>query len=329
MRELPLSTRRCSARQLIASLSVLGVTAFSLAHAAVTQVVVRQNPAGGHRFVADVAFDAPVCLAAQEVGTLPQFQPPAASLLQTRITGSTVSIVLDTFEPAATCIRSSVLTLAVPPLAPGTYTLRVADSKRVFTGIVYGDNVVQAGASAVFTVLANALPAAVPVYLQQGKLGTTLSTYDAGSYQYFPTYASDTGRWQPVFYAWPWDGSLIAYNAEELRRVFTLATRIAGLSERFVYIIDYRERGALVATGAFEEVGAGSAVAAFAAIPPSGGACPPSRLAIYRAFEPKAVIHRYVPAATYSLLLANGWIGDGIAFCVASEPAGASSWAPN
>ena len=111
--------------------------------------------------------------------------------------------------------------------------------------------------------------------------------------------------------------------------MFTLATRIPGLSERFFYTIDARQRDALVATGSFVEIGAGSATAGFAAIPALGGICPPGRVTIYRAFEPKAVIHRYVPAATYSLLLANGWLGDGVAFCVAQEPPGASSWAPN
>jgi hypothetical protein len=29
------------------------------------------------------------------------------------------------------------------------------------------------------------------------------------------------------------------------------------------------------------------------------------------------------------MLLANGWDGDGIAFCVAAELANQSSWAPN
>lgn len=325
MREHPPSTRRQLCR-VFANFSLVALTALSIAQAAVTQVVVRPNPAADHGFLADAAFDAPVCLAAQEVGTLPQFQPPATSFLQTRINGTTISMVLDTLEPAATCIRSSVLTLAVPPLAPGNYTLRVADSKRTFTGTLYANNIVQGAASATFTVPAT-LPGAIPVFLQQGKLGTELATYDAGAYQYSPTYASDTGRWQPVFYAWPWGSFEI--NAEELRRVFTLASRIPGLSERVLYTIDRRERDALVASGAFVDVGAGSNAAVFAAITATGGVCAPSRLAIYRAFEPKSVIHRYVPAATYSLLLANGWIGDGIAFCVASEPAGASSWAPN
>ena len=326
MREHPPSTHQRMSR-IFANFSALALTAFSPAHAAITQVLVRPYSSFDQRLVADVVFDAPVCLAAQENGILPQFQPSATSLLQSRQSGTTVSIVLDVSTQTTTCITSSVLTIFVPPLAPGAYTLRIADSRRSFTGYVYGNNVVQSAGSTTFTVTTPILPTPVPVFLQQGKLGTELSTYDAGTYQYFPTYASDTGRWQPVFYAWPW-GSFQS-NAEELGRVFTLATRIPGLAERFLYTIDSRERAALVATGVFVEVAAGSNAAVFAAIPATGGACPIGRVPIYRAFEPKAVIHRYVPAATYSLLLSNGWIGDGIAFCVASEPTGVSSWAPN
>jgi hypothetical protein len=326
MREHSSSTRG-KLRRFIASFSVLAVAGFSLAHAAVTQVVVRPYSSADRRLVADVAFDAPVCLAAQNSGTLPQFQPSATDILQSRVSCSTVSIVLDISAPTTTCITSSVLTVFVPLLAPGGYTLRVADSKRLFTGNVYGNNVVQGAVSTTFTVASPGLPTTIPVFVQQGKVGTELSTYDAGTYQSFPTYASDTGRWQPVFYAWPWGSFEI--NADELRRVFKLATRIPSLPERFLYTIDDRERDALVATGAFVDVATGSNAAVFAAIPAAGGICPTGRVPIYRAFEPKAVIHRYVPAATYSLLLANGWIGDGIAFCVASEPAGASSWAPN
>jgi len=326
MRLSPPSTR-LGLRRLIAQFAALALGGFSLVHAAVTQVVVRPNSSADRSLVADVTFDAPVCLAASESGTLAPSQPSATDILQLRVIGTTVSIVLDTSAPKTTCVTSSVLSIFMPQLVPGAYTLRVADSKSLFTGYVYGNNVIQGAASTTFTVAAPGLATAIPVYLQRGKFGTELSTYDAGTYQYFPTYASDTGRWQAAFYAWP-RGSVEA-NVEGLSRVFTLATRIPGLSERFFYTIDPRQRDALVATGSFVEIGAGSATAGFAAIPALGGICPPGRVTIYRAFEPKAVIHRYVLAATYSLLLGNGWIGDGIAFCVAQEPAGASSWAPN
>ena len=326
MRLSPLSTR-LGLRRLIAQFAALALGGFPLVHAAVTQVVVRPNFSADRSLVADVTFDAPVCLAASESGALAQFQSLATDILQFRVFGATVSMALNTTAPTATCVTASVLTIVMPQFAPGTYTLRVADSKSLLTGYVYGNTVVQAAASTTFTVAAPGLSTAIPVFLQQGKFGTELSTYDAGAYQYFPTYASDTGRWQAAFYAWP-RGSVEA-NVEGLSRVFTLATRIPGLSQRFFYTIDSRQRDTLVATGSFVEIGAGSATAGFAAVPALGGICPSGRVTIYRAFEPKAVMHRYVPAATYSLLLGNGWIGDGIAFCVAQEPAGASSWAPN
>ena len=173
------------------------------------------------------------------------------------------------------------------------------------------------------------MPTPVPVFQQQGRLGTELTTNDGGAYQYAPTYASDMGRWQPVFYAWPWRSSFSGSNPPELSPVFTLVARIPNLSERYFFTMDRQERNTLVATGKFVDVRELHLGAVFGAIPATGGACPYTRLPIYRAFDPKSIIHRYVPAATYSLLLANGWSGDGIAFCVASEPTGASSWAPN
>lgn len=324
MRLSPPSARRQMGR-LVAIFLALALAGFSSAHAAVMQTVVRHYSSGDQRFVADVLFDAPVCLAAQERGTLGRFQAPATSILQTRVTGSTVSIVLDTSADTTTCITSSVLTIFMPPLVPGAYTLRVADSKRYFNNFIYGNNEVQRFASASFTV-PSTIPTPIAVFLKASKFGTELTTSDSGAYQDLPVFASDTGRWQPVFYAWEYR---FENDYDGLAKVFTLATRIPGLSERLVYTIDYRERNALIATGAFVDTDSGSNIGVFAAIPASGGACPPSRVPIYRAFEPKAVIHRYVPAATYSFLLGNGWVGDGIAFCVASGPTDASAWAPN
>lgn len=264
MRERTKSTR--CVRQRLMSFAVLTLVALSSAHGAITQVTVRTSNTDS-RLVADVAFDAPVCLASQEPGVLPLFQPPASSLLQSRVDGTTVSIVLDVSAPTASCINSSALTIVLPPVAPGSYTLRVADSRYRLSGILYGNRVVQVATSTTFTVPASALPTPIPVFQQQGRLGTELTTNDGGAYQYAPTYASDTGRWQPVFYAWPW-GSFVA-NAAELRRVFTLATRIPNLSERYFHTIDVQERNALVATGRFVDVGAGSNAAVFAAIAPA------------------------------------------------------------
>lgn len=315
-------------RAYLAIFATTALTFFSPAdvQATITQVVVRPHQSVSQRFIADVAFDPPVCLATQEPGVLPQFQPPATSLLQTRVEGAVVSIVLDVSAPTTQCLTSNVLTYMLPPLVGGTYTLRVADSKLTATGVLYYNNVVQSAASTQFTVPSNT-STAIPIFLQSGNLGTTLSSFDAGAYQYAPTYASDTGHWQPVFYAWPWSG--FSFEDGEFRRIYALVTRFPNLPERFFYTIDIRERNALIASGAFADPAPGSASATFAAIPASGGVCPSARVPIYRAFEPKAVIHRYVPLETYRALTSNGWTGEGISFCAAAEPAGASSWGPN
>ena len=202
----------------------------------------------------------------------------------------------------------------------------MADSRLGLSGILYANNVINTVASMVVTVAPD-MPPPVNVYLLQHAFGTALVTADAGGYQYYPTYASDIGRWQPVFYAW----SLRTPESNtQLQPVYAMALSVPGLPERLFYTIDPKERAALLGSGAFVDAFTGTTISAtFAAIAPTGGVCPAGRITIYRAFEPKVVIHRYVPASTYRLLLANGWRGDGVAFCVAAEPAGASSWAPN
>lgn len=47
-----------------------------------------------------------------------------------------------------------------------------------------------------------------------------------------------------------------------------------------------------------------------------GGICPLGMSPVYQAFHPVAIGHRYTQSsATYRMLLANGYVGDGAAFC--------------
>ena len=296
----------------------------AVAHAAISQLSVRPAaPIESDAIFVDVAFDAPVCVpgTSNPVAQLTS-GPPATSVIQSRVDGQTISVVISATPSTSACTPANSLTVALPPLAAGEYTVRGADSAFGFSGILYGNNFIRSTASTAFTVAPN-MPQLVQVFLQQGPFGTILSSSDAGAYQYFPTYASDLGRWQPVFYAWLYR---IAEPNTQLQPIYALEVRIPGLTGRLFYTVDPKERAALVASSAFADVPSNSQ---YSAIAPTGGICPLGRVTIYRAFEPKALIHRYVPAATYRALLANGWKGDGVAFCVAAEPPGASSWAPN
>ena len=299
-----------------------------IAQAAISQLSVRPAaPVERDAIFVDVAFDAPVCVPgpANPVAHVTS-RPLATGVIQSRVDGQTISVVISMAPAISACTPTSALTFALPPLATGVYTVRVADSTVGFSGILYGNNFIRTTASTTLTVSAD-MPPIVKVYLEFGSNNTTLVTTDLGSYQYFPIYASDMGQWQPVFYAWR---SRTPEPNAQIQPVYGLATRISGLEARLFYTIDPKEKAALVASGAFVDAYPNSpSSAAFAAIAPTGSVCPLGRVTIYRAFEPKALIHRYVPTATYRALLANGWTGDGVAFCVAAEPAGASSWAPN
>lgn len=316
---------RCLAAKAV--VAVLGGS-LATAQAAISQLSIRPAvPVERDTVFVDVAFDTPVCAASQSAPVASVTSgPPATSIYQSRIDGQTISVVVSATPAISACTPTSAVTIALPPLAAGTYTIRVADSVLGFSGIIYANRTIKSSMSTSVTV-ATDMPPVTNVYLDSHQLDTTLVVYDAGSYQYYPYYASDTGGWQPVFYAW----SLRSPEPNpQILPVYMLTTRIAGLEERMFYTIDPKERASLLATGAFAGGTAEAPyLAPFAAIAATGGVCPSGRVAIYRAYDPKAVIHRYVPAATYRALMANGWKGDGVAFCGAAEPAGVSSWAPN
>lgn len=301
----------------------------AISQAAISQLSVRPAaPVERETVFVDVAFDTPVCTPSQSGAVAPVTSgPPATSIYQSRVDGQTIAVVISATPAISACTPTSMVTIALPPLAAGTYTIRVADSAFGFSGIVYVNRTIQSFAATTVTVAPDA-PPVVNVYLPaNGGPATELGVTDLGSYQYFPYYASDRGSWQPVFYGW---SRRSPEPNSQFQPVYRLITRIAGLEDRVLYTIDPKERASLLATGAFAGGTAEAPwLAPFAAIAATGGVCPMGRVTIYRAYDPKAVIHRYVPAATYRALLANGWKGDGVAFCGAAEPTGASSWAPN
>jgi len=54
----------------------------------------------------------------------------------------------------------------------------------------------------------------------------------------------------------------------------------------------------------------------FFVLPVQNGACPLGASPVYRVFNPKVPAHRYVSSFdTYSVLAANGFVGEGIVFC--------------
>lgn len=313
-----------------AKIFVVALLGGSLAHsqAAISQLTIRPvAPVERDTIFVDVSFDAPICTPNQSTVAQVTSGPPATSVIQSRVDGKAIAVVIAARPAGSGCTLVSTVTVALPPLVPGAYTIRVADSALGFSGIVYGNNTIKTSTTTFFNVASDS-PPVVNVYLDSHELATSLVVTDLGSYQYFPYYASDAGNWQPVFYAW---ANRTADSNSQFQPVYALALRISGIDTRNFYTIDPKERTALIATGAFVDLYVNSSApsALFAAIAPVGGLCPVGRVSIYRAYEPKLMIHRFVPTATYRLMLANGWKGDGVAFCGAAEPSGASSWAPN
>ena len=304
--------------------ALLIVAPLPIVQAAISQLEIRPIvPTERDTLNIDVRFDAPVCAPNPDPAVLRPAAVTSSAIVQSRAEGQTISVILSATPAFAGCTATSLLTFALPPLAAGTYSLRVAGSTVGFSGTIYANRTIGSSTSTTI-VVASDLPPVVGVYLDGTGTATILGAEDLGTYQYYPHYASDTGHWQPVFRAWV---KRTPEPNSQLRPVYALASRIAGLPERLFYTVDTKERAELLASGAF--VDAAPSAAPFAAIAPVAGVCPVSRPGVFRAYDPKAMIHRYVPQATYRMLLANGWTGDGIAFCVAAELPNQSSWAPN
>ena len=304
----------------------LAAVSLPLSAASISRVTINEvAPAEQQAVSVNVEFDTPVCAPNQTSAS--DVTRNGTGVLQARVSGNVVSVVLVTSTEPSLCVPTKNMIIALPALPAGSYALRVSTSVNNFAGVLYAYAGLGPVVSATLSV-APALPAPIKVYLYGYPYSTALTIYDSGSYQIFPTYANDEIQWQPVFYAWPWSAS---QSHPSLKPVYTLASKFAALpTTRYFYTLDKKERDAMVATGTFVDVGTaypGSSI--FAAVASVGGICPMGLTAIYRAYEPRVAIHRYVPDATYQALLANGWNGDGIAFCVAAEPAGASSWTPN
>ncbi len=304
--------------------ALLIVVPVPIVQAAVSQLEVRPiAPTERDTLNIDVRFDAPVCAPNPDPALPRSAAVTTSAIVQSRVEGQTISVVLSATPAFTGCTATSLLTFALPPLAAGTYSLRVAGSTIGFSGTIYANRTIGSSMSTT-VVVAPDLPPVVGVYLDGTGTATALGTEDLGTYQYYPHYASDTGRWQPAFQAW---ARRTPEPNSQLRPVYALASRIAGLTERLFYTVDTKERAGLLASGAF--VDAAPSVASFAAMAPIAGICPAGRPGVFRAYDPQTKIHRYVPQSTYRMLLANGWDGDGIAFCVAAELANQSSWAPN
>lgn len=270
-----------------------------------------------------VDFDTPICALNQ--ATAADLATPVTSVLQSRVDGTLISIALSTSTLPSNCTLTRTAIVTLPQLSAGNYTLRVATSTFSLTSTIYANNSIGSVGSSNFSV-SPALPTPMKVFLSGGPMGTALYPVDAGGYQYFPTYATDLNQWQPVFYAWPWKAS---QNHPSLKPIYALISMFTTLAARNFYTLDAKERDAMVASGAFADAYPPNSGVVFAAVSAVGGICPGGLVPIYRAYEPKVIIHRFVPQSAYRLLLGNGWTGDGIVFCVAGEVPGGSSWAPN
>lgn len=315
-----------------AALFASALLAAESAAGAITGVTISPaQPTEGEPVAAVVAFDRRLC----GDGTLSVSDALAQAqrqITQSRVVGNDIAIsiavtYLDAGFPSCVDIGSQ-LTITLPPLPAGPYSIRVGEGTFAFAldPLLFGNRTIKSTASATFNVT-NALPASIPVYQEGGRL--KLSSLD-GSYQVTPDVATEAvsvGRWLPAFYAWR---PSVSGSSSALGPVFELFVARGPWAGKAFYTMDPAERASLLASGFFQNSfdNEPNPNIAFSAIKPVGGLCPRGRVGVYRAFNPSEMRYNFLPENSYRVLLANGWRGEGVIFCAALEPP-ENSWAPN
>lgn len=306
------------------SLVVVGVAALGgVASAAIADLAVHVHPSLAGVYNVVVTFDASVCRGPAHGSLLPEFQPPAGAVVQARVDGAVVSIVVDPEAGAAGCAKTLTWHITLPGLKAGAYSVRVAEASLSTGPTFYLNTVVGPARVTTFTAVSFEPSAASPIYqLDTGYL----SIYDGGAARQRNSVASAGPSWQSAFYGWVAAEPLRPPPGMRELRVLSFAGPDG--QRRPFYTIDTPEYLALLATGVFAAVTEPSRILVIA---PAGGSCEPGRVAIYRAFDAVSVRHRYVPVSNYRALLANGWSGDGVVFCAAQPTANGAGddWAPN
>ena len=224
-------------------------------------------------------------------------------------------------------------TLRVPGLPMGTYNVRVS----VTGGDMYaGTHVVEEGSASLKVEMRAGDPSFGVMYTAR---------VDGGEVKPFGTYPVEEA---PItLTSMPWNGELLNENVNWIEvggpppkshafSLFVPTDFERPLPEPFVPIWDiyYPKpyRGIFVTTSR-ETVDALQAqwypgvpyrvtgLPGAYVLRSTGGACPLGASPVYRVFQPQVVAHRWTQSMeTYTMLVQNGYVGEGIAFCSPSQP---------
>ena len=230
----------------------------------------------------------------------------------------TVTVVLshlDATDPVPCTLRSSSR-FRLPGLPAGRSTLEVALTQTVQPSIlVYRSEIVERGSLEVS--VSPTTNAAIKVMTINGSNGAPfyLSTVDAqnlsGSGSLLPS--TGAGASTPAFYAW---------SAARVP-VPSVATRLFSLKfaspVRYFYTTLTGERDALLRAGFIEQIA--PSWEQIYVLPASNGACPLGATPVRRLFNQADTLHRYeMNVDTVSVLSANGYVDENIAFCSPPAP---------
>lgn len=149
--------------------------------ASVTRISLRGTTGVFSQYLVDVTLDREICFAAagSSASSLNMLWPQG--LVQMRVDSGVVSIVIDPQPVVPSCLGSNNVTVLLPPLEPGDYSVRVAAAERRLTSSGNGNSLIGPSASLSLRQVAD-LPtgSAIPVYGIAEGAHTALTLQDLG-----------------------------------------------------------------------------------------------------------------------------------------------------
>ena len=223
---------------------------------------------------------------------------------------------LDVTDPS-TCSARTSSTIRMPGVAPGTVSLTLALTQTFSPSLfIFRSGIAEQGQIS-FTIAPLSTPAPVKVMTINGpnSMPFYLSTVDAqnlsGTGTLLPSPASGVST--PSFYAWASPaGQAIPSVAKLLYRL-----RFAAPVRNY-YTTSTKERDDLVRAGFVEQA---SPFSPIYVLPAVNGACPLGATPVRRLFSALDALHRYeMNVDTATVLTANGYVDENIAFCSPPAP---------
>ena len=244
--------------------------------------------------------------------------PIVSQVTSATLTSRELSVVLshlDVTDPSA-CSARTTSTIRMPGIAPGSVSLTLGLTQTFSPSVlVYRSRVVEQGQISI-TIAPLTAPMPVKVMTINGPYSMPfyLSIVDAQNLSGTGSLLPSAGAVStPSFYAWASPAGQTIPSVAKLLYSLRFPAPV-----RYYYTTSTKERDELVRAGFVEQA---SPYSPIYVLPAVNGACPLGAAPVRRLFNAVDVLHRYKASVeTASVLTANGYVDENIAFCSPPAP---------